>query len=199
MNKIVTIGREFGSGGRELGRRLAEELGFAYYDREILTGIAERTALSEGYVQQVLEHRPVSLFPITVGRSLHLGGDPMLDQSRAIYQQQARILKEMAQNSNCVLVGRCADYILRDEGPFRLFVYAEMESRLRRCREKAPENEQLTDKELRQQILGVDKNRAKYYEFYTGRRWGDKLNYDLCVNTTRTGPKEAAQAIARLV
>ena len=93
---------------------------------------------------------------------------------------------EMAQKSDCVIVGRCGDYILRDFEPFRIFVYADLESRMERCRAKAPEDEKMTDRELKQHILGIDRKRAKYYEFYTGHKWGDRLNFDLCINTSRT-------------
>ncbi|HIX63567.1 MAG TPA: cytidylate kinase-like family protein [Candidatus Mediterraneibacter colneyensis] len=143
MNRIITIGREFGSGGRELGRRLSEELKIAYYDQEIIT--------------------------------------------------------EMAQKSDCVIVGRCADYILREYEPFRMFVYADMESKMARCRQKASEEEKMEDKELKQHILGIDRKRAKYYQFYTGHKWGDKLNFDLCINTSRTVIKEIVPALAKLL
>ena len=143
MNRIITIGREFGSGGRELGRRLSEELKIAYYDQEIIT--------------------------------------------------------EMAQKSDCVIVGRCADYILREYAPFRMFVYADMESKMARCRQKASEEEKMEDKELKQHILGIDRKRAKYYQFYTGHKWGDKLNFDLCINTSRTVIKEIVPALAKLL
>ena len=122
MNKIITIGREFGSGGRELGRRLAEELGIAYYDREIIAEIAKRTELSEQYVQQIVEHRPLNLMPITIGHSICPVPHPLMEQNREIYCQQAQILTEMSEKSDCVLVGRCADYILKDKNPLKIFV-----------------------------------------------------------------------------
>ena len=104
----------------------------------------------------------------------------------------------MASKSDCVIVGRCADYILQEYRPFRIFVYADMASKIKRCREKGPEEEALYEKELRQKISGMDKKRAKYYAFYTGHAWGDKLNFDLCVNTTQTVIKEIVPAIAKL-
>ena len=116
----------------------------------------------------------------------------------AVYQEQTRIITEVAARSNCVIVGRCADYILKDYQPFRIFVYADMESKIRRCREKGPENEKLTDKELEQKISRIDKKRAKYYEYYTGHPWGNKLNFDLCINTTQTVIKEIVPAIANI-
>ena len=145
MNKIITIGREFGSGGRELGRRLARELGFDYYDKEILTEIAKHTSLSEEYVQQVVENQPRQLFPITVGRSFLYVDTQPLQQASTVFHAQQEIIREMAERSDCVIVGRCADYILRDKKPFRIFVYADMQSRIDRCRSRAAEGENMTD------------------------------------------------------
>lgn len=198
MNKIITIGREFGSGGRELGRRLSEELGFAYYDQEIISELSKRTFLSEQYVQAIVEHRPSFSFPIHIGQSFYALGNPAFEQTMNIYKEQARIIAEMAYKSDCVIVGRCADYILNDYNPFRIFVYSDMESKIKRCREKGSESETLNEKELRQKISGIDKKRAKYYEFYTGHPWGDKMNFDLCINTTKTSVKELAPVIAKL-
>lgn len=198
MNRIITIGREFGSGGRELGRRLSEALGIAYYDQEIVSEIARRTEMSEQYVQSIVENRPSFSFPIHIGRSFCPMPSPALEQSLAVYQEQSRIIMEMAQKSDCVIVGRCGDYILRDFEPFRIFVYADLESRMERCRAKALEDEKMTDRELKQHILGIDRKRAKYYEFYTGHKWGDRLNFDLCINTSRTVIKEIVPVLARL-
>lgn len=198
MNRIITIGREFGSGGRELGRRLAEELQVAYYDQEIIAEIAKRTSMSEKYVQHITEHRPVMSFPIHVGRSFYSVPNSAMMQSHALYQEQKKIILEMAEKSDCVIVGRCADHILEEQKPFRIFVYADMESKLRRCREKAPEHEHLSDKELRQHILEIDRNRSKYYGFYTDKKWGDKLNYDLCINTTGSVVKGIVPVLAKL-
>lgn len=198
MNRIITIGREFGSGGRELGRRLSEALGIAYYDQEIVSEIARRTEMSEQYVQSIVENRPSFSFPIHIGRSFCPMPSPALEQSLAVYQEQSRIITEMAQKSDCVIVGRCGDYILRDFESFRIFVYADLESKMERCRAKAPEDEKITDRELKQHILGIDRKRAKYYEFYTGHKWGDRLNFDLCINTSRTVIKEIVPVLARL-
>ena len=199
MNKIITVGREFGSGGREFGRRLSEELHFAYYDQEIIREISKRTSLSEQYIQSIVEHRPSFSFPIHIGQSFYPLSNPAFEQTMAIYQEQARIITEMALKSDCVIVGRCADYILKEYKPFRIFVYADIDSKIKRCREKGPEHENLTDRELTQKISGLDKKRAKYYELYTGHSWGDKLNFDLCINTSRTVIKEIVPAVAKLL
>ncbi len=198
MNRIVTISREFGSGGREFGRRLSENLGFAYYDQEIVQEIAKRTELSVKYVKQVMTHRPISSFPIHVGRSFRMMADPNLDQSQTIFREQCTILREIAAKSDCVIVGRCADYILQDEEPFRIFVYADMPSKVKRCREKNYEKEELTDRELERRIAAVNRRRAEYYEYYTGQKWGDRIHYDLCINTTQGTVKGIAAAVARL-
>ncbi|HIV02743.1 MAG TPA: cytidylate kinase-like family protein [Candidatus Aphodoplasma excrementigallinarum] len=198
MKKIITIGREFGSGGREFGRRLSEALGIAYYDQEIVSEIAKRTSLSEQYVQSIVEQRPVFSFPIHIGRSFYPTANPIFEMNMAVYQEQARIISEMAAKSSCVIVGRCADYILRDDNPFRIFVYADMDSKIKRCLEKAQEGEKLTEKEVKQQITSIDKKRAQYYAFYTGHTWGDKLNFDLCINTSHTAIKEIVPAVAKL-
>ena len=119
MNRIITIGREFGSGGRELGKRLSELLGYAYYDKEIVEEIAKRTQLAESYVQQIVEQKHNFVFPINVGRTLHpsLSSDCALKQLAAVYAEQANVLREMSEKSSCIIVGRCADYILREKSP----------------------------------------------------------------------------------
>lgn len=196
--KIITINREFGSGGREVGKRLADILEIPYYDNEIVTQIARRTQLAEKYVRQISERGPHIVFPITVGRSFYPTLDQGMIQTNSVYVEQGKILKELAEKSDCVIIGRCANHVLERYGPMRIFVCAEMDYKIRRCREKAPEHEHMTDKQLRQHIAGVDKNRASYYKFVAGGDWADRTNYDLCVNTTHFPIKQAVQAIAQL-
>ena len=126
MYKIITIGREFGSGGREFGRRLAEELHYEYYDKEIITEIAKRTQMSESYIQDIIEKRPHKLFPITIGHSMAYNDSYAYKQIQDVYDAQTTILKELAEKSNCIIVGRCADAILSDYNPYRIFVYADI-------------------------------------------------------------------------
>ena len=197
MSRIITIGREFGSGGRELGRRLAEELGYAYYDQEIVTEIARRTELSEAYVHQLLEHRPVTAFPIRVGSTFTTVVNAPQEQWHDVFRQQYQILRELADKADCVIVGRCADWMLRAYRPFRIFVYADMAHRMQRCRQKGAEHEAVSDKELRQHILAVDRHRASYYSYCTDQKWGDKANYDLCINTGMGSVKEIAHHVAQ--
>ncbi len=198
MNKIITIGREFGSGGREFGRRLAEELNFEYYDKEIITEIAKKASLSEEYIRQIVERKPHHLYPITIGHTMNYANTYQIKQIQTIYQAQCDLLKDLANKSNCIIVGRCADYILRDYQPFKIFVYASLESRMKRCIERATEDEKWDNSQLKKNILKIDKERARYYEFYTSQKWGDKANYDLCINTTDTSIKEIIPIIAKI-
>lgn len=195
MKRIITIGREFGSGGRELGRRLSEKLHVAYYDQEIITEIAKRTSMSEEYVRQVSESSPVMSFPIHVRHSFYYGPNPMLQQSLSIYSEQHKLLLELAKKSDCIIVGRCADYILRDAQPFRVFVYADTESKLKRCMERKPEDESLSEAQMKKRMTDIDRGRAKYYEFFSEQKWGAKENYDLLVNTSGADVKTLADAL----
>ena len=198
MSRIITIGREFGSGGRELARLLAETLGYAYYDREIIIEIAKRTSLSEKYIQHITEQKPVIPFPIHTGRTFWA---VLPDYNQSVQQEQHTIIQEMAEKSDCVIVGRCADYILRERKPFRVFVYSDMESKIARCRKNESADyeagESMTDKELSRRIEQINKGRADYYEFYTGQTWGDKEYYDLCINTSNRNIKALAGVIAK--
>ena len=187
MNQIITIGREFGSGGRELGHKLAQELKIAYYDKQILAEIVEMTEFSKEYIQEVVENRLTYMLPPAFSTGMSLGNEYQIMQMQKIIKAQTEVIKEMAAKSSCVIVGRCADYILRDTEDIdlvRLFVYADMDSRIRRCMERAPQGENYTEKELEKHIRRVDKNRANYYSDFTLQKWGDKSNYDMCINTT---------------
>ena len=148
MRTIITIGREFGSGGREFGRRLAEELGIEYYDKEIITEIAKHTDLSEEYVQSIVESKPHQLYPITIGQSFTYLDNYYVGQMQSVYLAQAEILKQLVEKSDCVIVGRCADYILKEYHPYRIFIYADMESRINRCIERSTSKEAFTRKEI---------------------------------------------------
>ena len=199
MNRIITIGREFGSGGREIGKRLAEELGCAYYDKEIISAIADRSQLAEDYVNQIVENQIHTYYPITVASSLSAAPeDSVYSVNQSIFAAQAEILEELAQKSDCVIVGRCADHILAEHHPFRIYVYADMAHKIARCRERG-DSEGLSDKELEKRIRSVDPARAQYYRFYTGESHDDRMTYDLGINTSTIAIPDAVAAIAALV
>ncbi len=196
MSKIITIGREFGSGGRELGRRLSQKLEIAYYDQEIIAEISRRTELSEQYIRKMSEKKPVFSFPIHIGRSFHYMQNSPWDLNLSIFREQSAIIREIAEKSDCVIVGRCADDILREKNPFRIFVYADTDSKLERCRLRAEKDEKMTDREILTNIRKIDRNRSDYYNLYTGKNWGDRQNYDLCINTTNLSIERAAGLVA---
>ena len=196
---VITIGREFGSGGRELGRLLAETLGIEYYDKEIIAEIAKNTELSEQYVKQVVEKNPHELFPITVAHTFSYIDTQEIQQKQMIFMEQEKVIKEMAKASDCVIVGRCADYILQDFKPFKIFVYADMDSKVERCLKRNEKAENLLRKKLVKKIKSIDKNRARYYNYYTGQKWGDILNYDICINTTNKDLKALVPNLAKMI
>lgn len=198
-NTIITINREFGSGGREIGKRLADLLEIPYYDREIVTQIAQRTQLAEEYVEQMSESGPRFSFPITIGNHFYPSVDQSMTQANTIYAEQSKILTEISEKSDCIIVGRCANYVLESKKPLRIFIYADMDAKIARCRVNAPEDENLNDKQMKQKINGIDKDRASYYKFVTGSDWADHANYDLCINTSNISSKQAAQIIAQFV
>ena len=192
---IITIGREFGSGGRELGKRLAEELGYAYYDKEIVEEIAKKSELDENYVEYALDGGMFRNFPIHFGRTFSYSPTLMANESKLLADQN-KLIREIAAKGDCVIIGRAADVILRDQNTFRLFVYADMESKVRRCREKGGEGEKLTDKELIRRIKRIDADRKRYHGFISELQWGDKRGYHLCVNTSGREIKSIVPLVA---
>lgn len=182
--RIITISREFGSGGRELGKRLADALGFAYYDREIVSSIAEKCNLDEGYVENVLRKGLTINVPVTFGHTFYFYSDPSSENELKVLNTQQQIIKELALRGDCVMVGRSSGIILEKYNPLRLFVYADMEWKVKRCRERASAEEHLTDRELEKKIRQIDAGRARHQKLLTDRKWGAPEGYDLCINTT---------------
>lgn len=197
MKMIITISREFGSGGRELGKRLADELGIAYYDREIITEIAKQTGLSEEYIKNISEKGSYS-YPFQFAKSFATYSNLQTSQTEILVLQQ-KIIKEIAQMGNCIIVGRGANVILKDYNPMNIFVYADMESKINRCRKKAREDEHLTDKEIESKIIQIDKNRKKYHNIISNLEWGDKRNYHLCINTTGVEIRNIIPSLAKYI
>ena len=189
---IITISREFGSGGRELGKRLAEALGYAYYDREILSMLAEQTDLNEDYLERTL----TNLYPITIGQTFSIMPNYFADQSTALLTKQTNLIKALAAKSNCVIVGRNADIILRDQNPLRIFVHADMEARIARCRRRDTDDANLTDKQFEKKINQIDKNRSKTHSILSPYKWGDRRGYELCINTTAITIKDVVSSLS---
>ena len=195
--KIITISREFGSGGRELGKRLADILGYAYYDREIISTIAENKKMDEGYVEKILEKGSLNNYPLKYGRTFSSASVMAQRNMTKILVEQQKIIKEIAANENCIIVGRSSNVILREYAPLNLFVYADMQSKIDRCLKYGNDKEILTEKELIKKIKQVDKGRARHQELLTDMKWVNKEVYDLCINTTDLEIKELAPVIAQ--
>ena len=197
MNKIITISREFGSGGREIGKRLSDELGWAYYDNEVITAIAKEMGMTEEYIGNIFEK---GIYPCAFqfAKSFSTYSSLQSTQTDILIMQQ-KILKEIAKKGNAVIVGRGADKILRDFNTMNLFVYSNMDSKIKRCREKVIEDENLSDKELIKKIKSVDKNREKFYNLISGSEWGDKNNYHLCINTSDTNIKTIISPLSNYI
>ncbi len=197
--KIVTISRQFGSGGRELGKRLADELGFDYYDREIITSIAQAQGMDEGYVEKALEDHAWQHIPLTYGRSF-ASGAVMQSTQTSLLVEQKRVLDGIAKaGKDCVIVGRDADVLLADQKPFSIFVCASMDAKVRRCMERAAEGENLTRKAMEQNIRRIDKARARSREMISDAKWGQGGSYNMTVNTTGWEIKYLTGAVADFV
>ena len=198
MSHIITVSREFGSGGRELGKRLADALGFSYFDREIVTALAAETGLDEDYLASSTEAGTLAQFPLHFARSFTQIPTVPNDTVK-LMSMQTSLIKGLAEKGNCLIVGRAADAILEDYDPFKIFVYADEQSKLARCRKRAKEDEDLTDREMLRAMKRIDKARAEFHDIISEYRWGDKESYDLCINTTDLEIKKVIPALAEYV
>ncbi|MDR1943725.1 MAG: cytidylate kinase-like family protein [Synergistaceae bacterium] len=181
----VTIAREYGSGGRIIGRRLAEELGIAFYDRELIAAAARETGLAEDYVQEIEQGKTAgflySSYIFIVGREL-----PVPEQ---VFIAQSGVIRDIAERESCVLIGRCADYVLRDsKNCARIFIHAPFDWRVSFARSEYRESE----KNLEEYVRRQDKNRASYYDFFTHKKWGRARNYDICIDSSIGIPASVA-------
>ena len=192
---IITISREFGTGARVIGREVAALLNYGYYDRALIEMAAERTGLSEEFIERTVEKASNS-FLFNLATAAYLASDvtaeytvPVNDQAFMI---QSDVIRDIARSSNGVIVGRCADYVLKDHPRLlRVFIFANKEDRINRI-----VNEYGQDPKNAESVLAkIDKGRANYHKFYTGTNWRSMDNYDLCINTSHTGIQGAVMAI----
>ena len=196
---IITISREFGSGGRELGKRLSDALQIPCYDHEIIAMIAKEHGFDENYVAHMSEKSIRSAYPLTIGHRFSMTPNYVTKQAIKIAVEQKNIIENFAKQGDCVIVGRAADVILAEYKPFNIFVYADKAAKLQRCIERAPEDEKLTLAELERKMRDIDRNRASHRDFYSDTKWGDCRNYHLCVNTTGKEIKTLIPAIVEYI
>ena len=193
--KIITISREFGSGGREIGKRISDILNMNYYDREILTAIAKNTEMDERYIESIINNGSIQSFPLTFGRTFSYSSD--INNKAVLLAQQNKIIKEIAaRNKDFVIVGRSSNEILKEYKPFNIFVYANMKEKIKRCRERDNNSSDVSDCELEKQIRRIDRRRAESHALVSDINWGDKSGYHLCVNTSGMNIKDLTPLIA---
>ena len=183
---VITISREYGSGGRLIAKKLSEELGITFYDKQLIAEVAKKTGFSENFIRDTEHQRPTNSFLFDLYTTVATPSVP--DQ---VFIAQAKVIKEAAAKESCVIVGRCADYILRDEpNVLRVFVHAPLDQRIRRAREEYGAEEG----NLESFVIRQDKARASYHNYFAAGRWGQSREYDLCVNS-RIGIDASVQVI----
>ena len=193
---IITIGRQFGSGGREIGKRLADELGIEFYDKELLSRAAKDSKickeLFETHDEKPTNSFLYSLVMDTYSMGFASGSVNEMPLNHKIFLAQFDASKKIAEEGPCVLVGRCADYALEErDDVLSVFIHADLEDRIKNV---AKLNE-LTDNKAKDLIHKTDKRRASYYNYYTNKKWGDAESYDICINSSKFGVDGCVKAI----
>lgn len=200
MKKIViAISREYGSGGRFIGEKLALELGIPFYDRELITMASEHSGLSPEFID-TLEERSSQSFLFNLATTAYMGAsayaqfDVPVDQKA--YNAQTAIIRDLADKGSCVIVGRCSDYILRDHPDcVRVFIYSSMEDKIHRVVEYynvAPEK-------AKEKITKTNKHRANYHKNFTNEKWGTPASHDICINTAAVGVDGAVKILKSFI
>ena len=199
-NLVITIGRQFGSGGRQIGKQLSEKLGIPYYDKEILAEAAKNSGICE----EIFEHhdeKPTKslLFSLVTGVQMHgpLGATYLdMPLNHKVFLAQFDAIRRLAGEGPCIIVGRCADYVLRDNPDVvKLFVKAGMDKRMAR----AIEVHSVEPEKAEDYVRKMDKQRASYYNYYATNTWGDVNNYDLCLDTGKLGVEGSVELIMNYI
>lgn len=188
--RIITISREFGSGGRSIGKQLAQQLGYRYYDKEIIDQLVEKTGYHRDFIEKEGEYAPgKNIFAYAfVGRTI----DGM-SVSDYLWNEQRKLILEIAEKENCVIVGRCADYILRERTDvLNVFVHADKAFRVKRIVELYGESSEKPEKRLDDK----DRKRAVNYKYYTEQKWGMSQNYHITLDSSALGIDKCVEIIA---
>ncbi len=189
-NRVITISREFGSGGRTIGKAVAAQLNIPCYDSELLQQIAEKSGFNQQYIQEAGEYAPGGFLASAFS---HQTSGP--NNADYLWKIQYQLITELAEKGPCVIVGRCADYILRDKADcLRVFIHADMDFRTQRIVNVYGQREQSPEQRLREK----DKRRAAYHRFYTDMKWGHAQNYDLTLNSGTLGIDRCVEIIKSL-
>ena len=195
-NTIITIGREYGSAGREIGYKVADELGIKLYDKEMLARAAKESGICEEIFQSH-DEKPTNSFLYSLVMdtySMGYSGNTYTDMpiNHKVFLAQFDAIKKIADEGPCILVGRCADYALESyPNVVSVFIHADLQSRIRRIARLYD----LTDAKAKDVIVKTDKKRASYYNYYTNKKWSDAESYELCLTSSELGIEGTAQAI----
>lgn len=200
MEKVITINRQYGSGGREVGRKLAERLDIPFYDNEIITRAAKETGLSEAAFETVEDKATNSLlYSIAMGMNVFTNQDAGfagLSLDDRIFLAQSNVIRKIAEEGPCIIVGRCADYILKDrDNVINVFIAAQLDFRIRR----AIEYDNVSETRAAEIVSKKDKSRANYYRYHAGERWDNLLDYDLTIRSDLIGIDNAVECITNYV
>ena len=197
MRTIITIGREYGSGGREIAAMVAEKLGIPFYDDAVIEKATEASGFSSTHFEDVEKNaRNSFLYSIVRGIQYHNSNTGIWSLEDSIYMTQAKVIREMAQGGSCVIVGRCSDYILADDPDLiKVFIYAPIEVRAKHCIKR----DGLDPDKAIEIIKGKDKRRQNYYNYHADTKWGEASNYNVCIDSSFAGLEGAADAIVQLV
>lgn len=188
-NYIITISREYGSGGRYIGKLVAEKLGIKLYDKEFIQKVSAETGLSEEYIENKEQKRDVLA---GLNKGYYFG----LDNSDELFLKESELIKDIAEKESCVIVGRCADFILNEKKDvLKIFIYSDMDNKIKRATEFYGLSKAKAEKEIKH----IDKLRANHYKYYTEREWKDFSNYDICINSDKLGVESVAELICKLV
>ena len=197
MNTVITIGRQYGSGGRVIGKELAKRMGIPYYDKELLKAAAEKSGLCE-QIMENFDERPKSLlYSIAMDSYFSLPGTGVGDSlEHQVYLAMFNTIHNLADEGPCVIIGRCADYALAGrKNLLRLFICAPLDVRVQTVMKR----HDLTEEKARSRITKTDKHRAAYYEYYSTQRWGDVDSYDYCLDSSVLGSEGTVDLIAKIV
>ena len=193
---IISIGRQFGSGGRSIGKMIAEKLGVGYYDVELLRLAAKEIGFGEEAFAAVDEKPNFGRFFQNIENLMSGSQTDSLMSNANLFQVQSDVIRQIAERESCVIMGRCSDYVLReDDRCVSLFLTADEADRVRRVMERLEVDEAKAEKI----ITSTNKRRAEYYNYYTGKKWGDAASYHLCVNVTALGEEDTADFICDFV
>ena len=195
---VITIARQYGSGGRTIGEMLADKLGIHFYDKELMKLASEDSGINESLFNTADEKVKQSVFSKMFKTDKAYKGDVLAPTSDEfvsddnLFNYQAKVVKALAEKENCVIVGRCADYVLKDyDHVLSVFIHGPKDF----CMQEAAKKINLTGKELERFIAKTDKERADYYKYYTGREWTDARNYDLCLDSSKLGFERCVEEI----